>query len=167
MFLSYNVNNSTYQNVFWNLLSEVFLMVSSLEMLLFVGLSISSVTTAIFYAFWLRADRRIEGMKRELANREAQLRKRMDQVLRDEQNLKYRNEEVRRREKRLRRHEITTYIRSLMLMVYPAIAAIYDIFSKGTVEMETGAILFLNFLLYLAASFIGGRGTSTPTSALS
>jgi hypothetical protein len=54
-----------------------------------------------------------------------------------------------------------------MLMVYPAIAAIYDIFSKGTVEMETGAILFLNFLLYLAASFIGGRGTSTPTSALS
>jgi hypothetical protein len=139
-------------------------MVTSLEMVLFVGLSISSATTAIFYAFWLKADRRFDEMKRSLDEREAHLKKLMDQVLRDEQDLKYRTSEIRRREKSLRKHEITTYIRSLMLMVYPAIAAIYDLFSKGTVEMETGAILFLNFLLYLAASFIGGRGSGTGTS---
>ncbi|MCG3217890.1 MAG: hypothetical protein KAR35_02735 [Candidatus Heimdallarchaeota archaeon] len=142
-------------------------MVTNLELMLFIGLSISSVTTALFYAFWLRADRAIDGMKRAFAEREAHLRKRMDQVLRDEQNIKYRKEEIRRREKRLRKHEITTYIRSLMLMVYPAIAAVYDLINNGTVKMETGAILFLNFLLYLAASFIGGRGASTGTTALS
>ncbi|MHA1910535.1 MAG: hypothetical protein ACTSYA_02460 [Candidatus Kariarchaeaceae archaeon] len=142
-------------------------MVTSLELMLFIGLSISSVTTALFYAFWLKADRHAEDMKKAFAEREAHLRKRMDQVLRDEQDLKYRNEEIRRREKRLRKHEITTYIRSLMLMVYPAIAAVYDLINNGTVKMETGAILFLNFLLYLIASFIGGRGATTGASALS
>ena len=66
-------------------------MVTNLELMLFIGLSFSSATTAIFYAFWLRADRRAEAMKQSLAKQEAQLRKKMDQILRDEQDLKYRN----------------------------------------------------------------------------